>query len=346
MDDQSRPVGATDVVIRPRGFDVGLVVEPFEPVERVPRLERLAERRKPKLFHRSGTEAEEPVEESEERRFASGDFDTAGHVVQQAERVVPPPALVEGRVDQQAGVAIEGVLPPRRKCVELACQFVVVDGPGHLGGAVVAVGEVECVTDRVGDSLGQEVLAVTPTQIGGEVDERPFPVEIDSGRQGVGEEGVGQRTRLTGEPICSSGHAVADRQVSFLAADLEQCVEQLLGPFGGDRQQQRKLRLVDVPHRADVEDERPIGRPERALVLGEARLQQRVIERRVENGSLIDRSTLDRDGAECRRPRRCGRRTALIEAGRCAAGSDRRPSVGRSIEIGAKIRLGLLDTAE
>ena len=60
---------------------------------------------------------------------------------------------------------------------------------------------------------------------------------------------------------------------------VQQGVRQLDGAVREQRGDQRQLGAVDVPHRAEVEDERAVGRPERALLGREARLDQRVVER-------------------------------------------------------------------
>ena len=57
--------------------------------------------------------------------------DARGHVVQQPERVVPGPALVERRVDQQPGGRIEGVDPALGQHVEVVGELMVADVTGH-----------------------------------------------------------------------------------------------------------------------------------------------------------------------------------------------------------------------
>ena len=81
------------------------------------------------------------------------------------------------------------------------------------------------------------------------------PAEAEGVR--VGERGVGERARLPEEPVRAAGHPVADREVALLLADPDQRLQQVRGPVRRDRHQQRDLGLVDVPHRADVERERP-----------------------------------------------------------------------------------------
>jgi hypothetical protein len=79
------------------------------------------------------------------------------------------------------------------------------------------------------------------------------------------------------------GHPISDRQVALLLTDGEQSVGQLNCPVreqGGD---QRQLGAIDVPHCADVENERTRVGPERALILGEAGLDHGVVERRGEH---------------------------------------------------------------
>ena len=49
----------------------------------------------------------------------------------------------------------------------------------------------------------------------------------------VGQEGLGQRAALPGEPVGTLGHPVADRQVALLLADVQHRVGQLGGPVRG-----------------------------------------------------------------------------------------------------------------
>ena len=70
---------------------------------------------------------------------------------------------------------------------------------------------------------------------------------------------MGQRAGLPEEPVRAPGHPVADREVALLLADREQRLHQLDGPRRVHRGDQRQLGPVDVPHRADVEHEGPVG---------------------------------------------------------------------------------------
>ena len=293
-------VRAAGVVVGPRRLHVRLVVQPLEPVERVAgghlrgdgRPPGLGDRR-PRRSRRSGRAC---------RRTASSPPASAiraRHVVQQPERVVPLAALVEleSRSRPVAGskaLTHAGCAPSSSSASRLSPS-----APGHLGRAVVAVGEVEGVRDRVDDAVLEEVLAVDAAQVVVHVHERPAPVQAgEPERVRVGQRGVGQRAGLPEEPVGAAGHPVADREVALLLADPDQRLQQVDGPVRGDRHQQRELGLVDVPHRADVERERSRRRPERALVVAEARLDQRVVERGGEHRAPRRRAALDLDAAE------------------------------------------------
>ena len=257
--------------------------------------------------------------------LAAGQLDPGRHVVQHPERVVPPAALVEGGVDEQPGRRVERVDPAAGQLLALLGQGDVADVPGDLGGAVVAEREVEGVGDRVRDAAQQELLAVGPPQVGVHVHQRPVPV--DAGRR--------PSWHRSARNVCASAlpwrekrsvplrHPVADREVALLLADGEQGVGQLDRAVGEQRGDQRQLRPVDVPHGAEVEDERAVGRPERALVRGEAGLDQRVVERGGEDRLPVG-STASRRGsgrgprATGRRSRRAGSRSWWSSAGRAA----------------------------
>ena len=150
-----------------------------------------------------------------------------------------------------------------------------------------------------GNAAQQVVLAVAAAQVGVHVAQRPVPVDAGHAELAeIGQEGVGQRAGLPGEPVGALGHPVADREVALLLADRQQRVRQLDRTRRVQRGDQRQLGPVDVPHRADVEHERAVGRPERALVGREARLDQRVVERGGEDRLSRRRRRLDLDLVE------------------------------------------------
>ncbi len=190
-------VRATDVVIGPRHFHVGLVVQTLEAVEGVTRSDRVRVGGDAELLHRRLAEPEEAIEQPAERRLSAGQVDAGRHVVGEAERVVPAAPLVERGVDEQSGVRIERIDPLGRHRVELAGEVVVADVPRHLSGAVVAEGEVEGVGDRMGDATLQELLAVVASQVVVHVHQRPVPVDLcHTERHEVGEERVRQGAAL------------------------------------------------------------------------------------------------------------------------------------------------------
>ena len=158
-------IGTPGPVIGPGRLQVRLVVQALEPVQRVPG-QHLGHRWAPAgLFDRLGAVAEEAVQHAQEGVVTAGQGDPGGHVVQQPERVVPLAALVEGGVAQQPGGRVERVDPAAAALVQVVGQAPVVHRPGHLGGAVVGVGQVEGVRDRVHHAVLEEVLAVHPAQV-------------------------------------------------------------------------------------------------------------------------------------------------------------------------------------
>ena len=207
--------------------------------------------------------------------------------------------------------------------------------PGDQRGAVVAEGQVEGVGDRVGDAAEQVLLAVRAAQIRVHVTQRPVPVDAGGAELAeVGQERLGQRAALAGEPVGALGHPVADRQVALLLADVEQGVGQLDGPLGEQRGDQRQLGAVDVPHRAEVEDERAVHRPERALVRREAGLDQRVVERGGEDRPPLAGRGVHRDGVQVLAPLGGGVGAAGVEPVRAGAA------------VVAQVLLRLLDAAQ
>ena len=131
--------------------------------------------------------------------------------------------------------------------------------------------------------------------------------------------------RLPEEPVRAAGHPVADREVALLLADPDQRLQQVGGPARRDRHQQRDLGLVDVPHGADVEGERPRRRPPRALVVGEAGLDQRVVERGGEHLAAGRRAALHLDPVEVVGPAGAGRGSRMrSKAGSASPHSRRR----------------------
>ena len=71
----------------------------------------------------------------------------------------------------------------------------------------------------------QVLLAVRAPQVGVHVTQRPVPVDARQPELAeVGQERVGQRAALPGEPVGALGHPVADREVALLLADVEQGV--------------------------------------------------------------------------------------------------------------------------
>ena len=150
----------------------------------------------------------------------------------------------------------------------------------------------------------------------------------------VGQERLREGAALTGEPVGALGHPVADRQVALLLAHVEQGVGQLHGPLREQCGDQRQLAAVDVPHRAQVEDERSVHRPERALVGGEARLDQGVVERAGEDGPPVAGRGVDADGVQVPAPLGGGVVPPGVEPGRAGAA------------VGPQVVLGLLDAAQ
>ena len=112
-------VRPTEVVVGPGDLHVRLVVQTLEPVERVAGGQLLDAGPLADLLHRVGAVAEELVQQGQEPLVAAGQLDPRLHVVLDAERVVPPTALVVGRVDQQPGLGVEGVHPPGGQRLEL-----------------------------------------------------------------------------------------------------------------------------------------------------------------------------------------------------------------------------------
>ena len=170
------------------------------------------------------------------------------------------------------------------------------------------------MADRVHLAAQQEVLAVRPAQVVVHVHQRPVPVHARQPELAeVGQERVRERGRLAAELVGAACHPVPDREVPLLLGDVQQRVRQLDGLVRHERRQQRQLRPVDVPHGREVERERPVGRPERRLVRRQARLDQRVVERRREDGLLVLRRGVDPDLAQGLLPGRCGRRPSFAK---------------------------------
>ena len=333
--DLGGPIRAADVVVRPWRFHVRFVVEALEAVQLVALRDVGSVGRHAELLDRLRPESEEPVEQLDEARLAARQFDPLRHVVGEAERVVPLPALVERGVDEESGLGIEGVDPPGRQRVELIGERSVADVAGDLCRAVVGEREVERVRDRMGNASFEELLAVVAPQIGVHVHERPVPVDaLEIECADVGEERVRKRAALPREPVGAPRHPVADREVALLLADDEQCVCEFDRTVGRQQRDQWQLGAVDVPHRCDVEHERPRHRPERALVGCEARLDQRVVERSREDRAALARCGLDADGVEPVRPVGTGRRTAPLEAASAGAA------------VGVEVATGLLDATQ
>ena len=124
------PVGPADVVVGPGDLHVRLVVQALEPVQRVAGAQLLHARPLADLLDRVGAVAEEAVQQGHERLVAAGQLDPGLHVVQDPERVVPLAALVVRRVDQQAGLGVEGVHPAGRQLLELLGERLVADVRG------------------------------------------------------------------------------------------------------------------------------------------------------------------------------------------------------------------------
>ena len=108
---------------------------------------------------------------------------------------------------------------------------------------------------------------------------------------------------------------------------------QLDGAVRRERREQRQLRPVDVPHGRDVERERPVGRPERALVRREARLDERVVERRRRrrSGCSLD-GVVDPDlarGASATSSSVAARRAAKLDGPGAAVARRGSPAPGR-----------------
>ncbi len=143
-----------------------------------------------------------------------------------------------------------------------------------------------------------------------------------------------ERASLAREAVGAPRHAIPDREVAFLLADDEQRSRELDGTLRVEEGDQRQLGAVDVPHRGDVEDERPGGPPERALVGGEARLDQRVVERGREDRAALARGGLDPNGIEAVGPVGSSCSAAAFEA--APAGT----------AVGVEVRAGLLDATE
>ena len=181
----------------------------------------------------------------------------------------------------------------------------------------------------------EELLAVVAAQVVVHVHECPVPVDAGQAEfADVGQEGVGECAALAGEPVGTARHPVADREVALLLAHGDQCRCELDGSCRVEGGQQRELRAVDVPHGREVEHERSVRWPERALVGREARLDQRVVQRGGEHGLAFARRRLDADRAEVVGPAGTGGGTTLLEA---------RP-VGPA--VGVEVRAGLFDAAQ
>ena len=144
---------------------------------------------------------------------------------------------------------------------------------------------------------------------------------------------MGKRAGLPCEPVRPFGHAVTDRHVALFLANGQQCVGELHGPYRKQRGNQRQLRAIDVPHRADVEHEGPVAGPHRAFLRREARLDQRMIESGGEDRLSGDRGCFDLDPVEVLPPDGRGLRAWAVE---------RR---GARSAVSMKIALRLLDAA-
>src|ERR1019366_9859803 len=119
---------------------------------------------------------------------------------------------------------------------------------------------------------------VAQQQVSVHVHQGPLPVDLQAQLAQVGQEGLDEGARLPEEVVRTPGHPVADGQVSLLLSDVQERLSELDRPVRHERGEQRKLGSVDVPHGGDVERERSAGRPERALIRGHARLDQRVVQ--------------------------------------------------------------------
>ena len=254
--------------------------------------------------------------------------------MQEAERVVPRRALVEGRVAQQPRGGVDSVAPALGQRSEFLDECGVAETVRDARGAPVAEREVERVAHGVDDAALQEVLPVGAAQVVVHVHERPVPVDAGQAQLAeIGEEGVSERAALPRESVAAPRHAVADREVPLLRADREHGVRELDAALGEERRDERQLRAVDVPHGADVEGEGAVDGPERALVQGEARLDERVVHRGREDGAALGARRGDLDAAEVLAPGLLGRLVPVGEAG------------GPVAAVGAQVALGLLDAA-
>jgi hypothetical protein len=166
----------------------------------------------------------------------------------------------------------------------------------------------------VDDAAFGEVLAVAAAQVVLHVDEGPVPFEaFEPELEAVGEDGVGEGRGLAEEPVGAAGHAVADGEVALFFGDAHERFEHLgaLGRVEGG--EQRELRLVHVPHGRDVEHEGAFGAPERALVLGEAGLDERVVEAGGEDGAPLGGAAVDFDLGEVGVPGFAGLGAGAVE---------------------------------
>ena len=278
MHDLGRAVGPARVHVRPRRLHVGLVVEPLEAAERVARLHLVVRGIDARLRHGIRAEAEERIEQRDERVVAPGERDPPRHVVREAERVVVRRALVERRVAQDAGALVERGAPSPREPPTLLGDAAVAHVVGDSRRAPVGERDVERVADRLGAPAREEVLSVGAAQIGQHVDEGGVPVDAGRARRAhVGEQGVREPRRLAREAVGSLRHAVPDGEIALLLADPHEGGRELGGAVGVQQAEKRQLRAVDVPHRADVERVRAARRPLRALVGGERGLDERVV---------------------------------------------------------------------
>ena len=338
--DLGRAGGLAGEVIRPRRFHVGLVVEPLEPVERVAGRHLALRWPLTRLLDRIGAEAEELVEQGDEtivrrRPGRCGSPCRAG-----AGTSSSTSALVERRVDEESGRLVERRGPASdasaSSCPASASSPTLAR---HDGGAEVGEGDVERVCDRVGDAPLEVLLGVRRVagrcacSTSAQSQSMPRHVELAQ----IGEERVGERAALTGEAVGAPRHAIADRQVALLLADVEQGVRELDRPLREQRRDQRELGPVDVPHRADVEHERP-------------RRSARTGSRRDAKHGLISEwysavANTVRTLVVVRRRHsiapRCSRHARFVAA--CDGCRTRR---GASPQSPAQVPLGLLDAAE
>ena len=189
--------------------------------------------------------------------------------------------------------------------------------------------------DRFRQPAQEVILAVAAPQIGVHMAQRPVPVDPGQSELAeIGQKGVGQCAALPREAVGALGHPVADRKVALLLADRQQGVGQLHGPGREQSGDQGQLGAVDVPHRADVEHEGPVGGPHVAFLRREARLDQRMVESGGEDRLPGSRGGLDLDLVEVLAPHRRGLRAPALE-GR-----------GARSAVSVKIELRLLHAAK